>query len=229
MLLQPHDWKRVPGELLILLPTYARWRFHERRDWTCHQRARGRRRIEQPRGSGRTHGPVARGGRRSSKQTCEREKSPRDPRCESRTFPRRGPHVSDRRLRSLRSGAPGGPRGSAVRSPPRLSVWLGGAHVRPPTAASSVPSGRKGAGTGGAPDGDPRDECRAGPSLTPRSRTAAGHYFCRRSCFSNFFLSFPACSFFFGSAGGRTTWATSGPCHVIAATRALPCHIGGTG
>lgn len=156
-------------------------------------------------------------------------KRARDPRCESRTFPRRGPHVSDRRLRSLRSGAPGGPRGSAVRSPPRLSVWLGGAHVRPPTAASSVPSGRKGAGTGGAPDGDPRDECRAGPSLTPRSRTAAGHYFCRRSCFSNFFLSFPACSFFFGSAGGRTTWATSGPCHVIAATRALPCHIGGTG
>lgn len=35
---------------------------------------------------------------------------------------------------------------------------------------------------------------------------------------SNFFLSFSACSFWL--AAGRTTWATSGPCHVIPATRA---------
>lgn len=146
-------------------------------------------------------------------QTCRKEKRARDLRRDSRTFARRGPHVSDgdgdRRLRSLSSEA-SGRAGRAGGSAARLRVRLCGSAARtsarsplrrPCPVVRPLPNRRNGAA---APDGDPRDKCRAGPSLTPRSRTAAGHYFAGgRCCFFQFLPFVRSLPVLFGSAGGE--------------------------
>ena len=118
-------YNRMIGELLILLPTYARWRFHERRDWTCHQRHR----IEQPRSGGTGHGPVAVGVARPNMQ---RRKEPATCDASHARFPGQGHTLfsdGDRRLRTLRSGRAG-------RGVPRFAsaiVCVVRRRARPPT------------------------------------------------------------------------------------------------
>jgi hypothetical protein len=115
-------YNRMIGELLILLPTYARWRF----SFMCDETGRATSAVESNNLVGRGH---AWAGRWASLVQTNMQKRKEPATCDAShaRFPGEGHTLfsdGDRRLRTLRS---------AVRSPPRLPVWLGSAHVvRPP-------------------------------------------------------------------------------------------------